>query len=310
MGQNLGATVVITTLGRRDDLRGCLHSIAAQETEPDRVVVVDDGDVDATRRVAETFDIDVRCVEGPGRGLPASRNAGVELVDSDVVCFVDDDVVLPPNWLSEILRVYEDRDPDGVGGSVVNYTDEEIGKANMDSPVYRVLTVLRTLFFHDRIGEVGPMGMLYAPHTFVGTRPKRADTFQGCNMTFRTDVFEEHRFDEWYGEGGSAPAEELAFCTELTDAGKELIYTPRAVVIHKRTTSGGERSPETNTDFRALRNLALYTAQYSRYGGADLGLLVLRALFASVLSRSPRPFAAVLEGLNEFRRRNAGGGRA
>lgn len=310
MVKDLDAAIVIATYGREDDLYDCLHSIATQETAPSQVVVVADGDVGATRRVVEQFDIDVECVEGPGRGLPASRNVGVEHVECNVVCFVDDDVVLPSNWLREILDVYERCDPDGVGGSVVNYTDRGIGKGNMASPLYRVVTAIRALLFYDRIGEVGPMGVLYAPLTFVGTHTKRVDTFQGCNMTFRAEVFDEHRFDEWYGEGGSAPGEELAFCTELTTSGKELVYTPRAVVIHKRTMSGGERSETRDAEFRGFRNLTLYTAEHSRYGGIDLLPLLVRATIAALLLGSLGPLGSVLDGLSEFRRRTAEVGQA
>lgn len=42
------------------------------------------------------------------RGAGAARNAGLELVDTPLVAFVDSDVDLPPNWLDELLPQFSD----------------------------------------------------------------------------------------------------------------------------------------------------------------------------------------------------------
>lgn len=288
-------SVVVPTMDRADDLRECLASLAAQERRPDEVVVVADGPLEAVRTVTAEADLATTLVAGPGRGLPAARNAGVAETGGDIVCFVDDDVVLPVNWLRELLAGYEEGDPAGVGGLVVNYSPAGIGKADATSRGYRALTALRHLLFADRVGEVGPMGVLYAPHTFNTTGTKPVDALQGCNMSFRSSVFEEHEFDEWYGEGGAAPAEELDFCARVRAAGGDLVFAPRAVAVHKRTLSGGERG---GPDARGVRNLAYYLRRNARTPRPHLALLCVYAAVLAASTRSSAPLRALGDGLD------------
>lgn len=297
----LTAAIVISTMGRIDDLRQSLSSIQGLERQPEQVVIVDDGDINKTREAIDNIDLPIELVEGPGNGLPASRNEAVKHVETDVVCFVDDDVVLPPNWLSEILYTYRTFDVDGVGGSVINYTPTDIGKGNMESPAYRLLMAVRTLFFYNRIGDVGPAGILYAPHTMIGTNVMQVDSFQGCNMTFRMSVFEDAQFDEWYGVGGAAPVEEVDFCTKLTTSGKDLVYNPQAVLIHKRTESGGERNK--NKESRNIRNMSLFTFHRSQMIRTSVVLLFLMVVVSCVKSRSGTPAKALIQGYREHRSR-------
>lgn len=298
---NLTAAIVISTMARVDDLRQSLSSIQGLERQPEQIVIVDDGDISKTREAVDNIELPIDLVEGPGNGLPASRNEAIEYVETDVVCFIDDDVVLPPNWLSEILQTYQTFDADGVGGSVINYTPTDIGKGNMESPTYRLLTAVRTLLFYNRIGDVGPAGILYAPHTMIGTNAREVDSFQGCNMTFRTSVFEEAEFDEWYGVGGAAPVEEVDFCTRLTTSGRKLVYNPRAVLIHKRTESGGERNK--TKAFRNIRNMSFFTFHRSQMIRTSIVLLLAMTIVSCVKHRSGEPVKALFRGYREHRSR-------
>lgn len=301
--QTFRTSVVICTINRPDDIRECLTSLAAQTHRPDEVIVVDDGDYQQTASTVANADLEsITHVEGSGRGVPASRNRGIDEATGDVVCFVDDDVVLPSNWLAEILAVYRERDPDGVGGLVVNYNPDGVGKADLKRLSYRIITAVRYLLFYDRVGELGPGGVMYAPLTLNTTGIKRVDVLQGCNMSFRAELFETHTFDEWYGEDGAAPAEELEFCTRVVRDGGELVFTPRAVAVHKRTIPGGER-PGSQSHFRNFRNLALYCAEQSSHRNLNLVLLLAHALLSSVFARNARPLRRYREGLREFRSR-------
>ena len=98
--------VVILTMGTRpEDLRRGIDSVFAQQDVTVDVVVVGNG--------WEPVDV------GPARahglpenvGIPAGRNAGVPLVDGDLVFFLDDDAWLPdPHFLARVGAMF-DADP-------------------------------------------------------------------------------------------------------------------------------------------------------------------------------------------------------
>lgn len=112
-------TVVLPTYHRADVLGDAIESALAQTYRDLELVVVDDGDDDATPAVVSSFDDDrleyVRRKEsgqcenaGDGRedagddrtGVPTARNEGVRRTDGDLVAFVDSD----DRWHHEKLR--------------------------------------------------------------------------------------------------------------------------------------------------------------------------------------------------------------
>lgn len=306
----MNASVVIVTYDRQEDLVECVRSVLGGFEVPDEIIVVDDGDVERTaRRLADHDLLDrVEHVEGPHAGLPASRNAGVELASGDVVCFVDDDVVVPPIWLREVMGTYE-RNPDatGVGGHVLNFNPERINKANVESFGYRALTAVRHLFAIEGVGVISPLGVLWAPHTFMRSGEQDVEAFQGCNMTFRRDALEEFRFDEWYGTTGSAACEELDLCTRVSAAGHRLVFNPRATVVHKRSPGATPRSEDPNYD--NVTNLSYFVLNNPSFGYVNFVLFALAMTAYSLGKRDPAYVRHVGKGLLNYLRHAKGGRR-
>ncbi len=100
-------TIVVPTVGR-ESLRTLLISLEAAEGPlPAAVVVVDDRAppqvpladlLDSGERSADRLEI----VASGGRGPAAARNHGWRRARTEWVAFLDDDVELPPSWLSEL----------------------------------------------------------------------------------------------------------------------------------------------------------------------------------------------------------------
>ncbi|MHB8439079.1 MAG: glycosyltransferase family 2 protein [Acidimicrobiales bacterium] len=97
----LTVTVVVPTKNAESTLGACLQSIREQ-TVTCTVVVVDNGSTDATVAIARAGS-DRVITTGPERS--AQRNVGAAAVPSDVVGFVDADMVLPPMVVEEALVV-------------------------------------------------------------------------------------------------------------------------------------------------------------------------------------------------------------
>ena len=101
MNEQLVSVVVASYNGERF-LAETLESVFAQDYDLFEVVFVDDGSVDGTAEIARSFPL--RYLYQENQGLPGARNAGVAVAAGDLIAFVDDDDLLPPNKLSVQAR--------------------------------------------------------------------------------------------------------------------------------------------------------------------------------------------------------------
>ena len=113
-------SVVIATRNRADLLDAALRSLrAAVGVSAIELVVADNGSTDGTRAVAERHGAIYAFALEPNRAR--ARNVGVAASSGDVLAFVDDDVIVPPFFLSAHLRVHATYTfPHVVSGPIIN----------------------------------------------------------------------------------------------------------------------------------------------------------------------------------------------
>jgi glycosyltransferase involved in cell wall biosynthesis len=89
-------SVVIASFNGEEFLRPALESLFAQEYEPIEAILVDDGSEDGTAEIAQSFE-GLRYIRQPNLGLAAAHNVGFKTAGGELIAFLDDDDVLPPN---------------------------------------------------------------------------------------------------------------------------------------------------------------------------------------------------------------------
>ncbi len=119
----LSVTVIIPAKNEAANIRTCLEALAAQDYPPElvRVVVVDNGSTDDTRELAAGAGVTVLLdTESTIAGL---RNRGADAHRSDVLAFLDADMIPSPGWLREAIAVLKE---DGVGavGGMMDIPDD------------------------------------------------------------------------------------------------------------------------------------------------------------------------------------------
>ena len=87
-----------------------LRSVLNQTVMPDEVLVVDDGSIDRTQAIAESFGAPVRYVLQDGQGPSAARNFGVSASRGEFVSFLDADDLWHREKLERQLECF-DADP-------------------------------------------------------------------------------------------------------------------------------------------------------------------------------------------------------
>lgn len=103
-------TVVICTRDRASQLRGALRAVLDIDYPHFDVVVVDNAS-----RTSDTADLvhkefavpSVTLISEPTPGLSHARNSGLRAARGEIVAYTDDDVVVDPQWLTELAAGFD-----------------------------------------------------------------------------------------------------------------------------------------------------------------------------------------------------------
>ncbi len=94
--------IIIPTFNRYNFLRDTLQSVASQTLPASEfeVIVVDDGSTDETPQIVDQpFPFRLRYAKQQNQGDAQARNFGVELSQADLLIFLDDDILIAPDYL-------------------------------------------------------------------------------------------------------------------------------------------------------------------------------------------------------------------
>ena len=215
-------TVILCTYNRCASLTKALESIMASNMPKAaewHVLVVDNNSKDETRDVVEQF-----CRRYPGRllylfephpGKSFALTSGIREATGDVLVFVDDDVVVQPDWLQNLTAPLHDSRWAGSGGRI-------LPQWSCRPPRWIPL---------DERGGLAPLVMFD-----LGAEPKELDEPPfGTNMAFRKAIVEKYggfRLDLGPCPGSEIRGEDTDFGRRVLEGGEHLWYEPTALVHH------------------------------------------------------------------------------
>ncbi|MDQ7773254.1 MAG: glycosyltransferase [Elusimicrobiales bacterium] len=231
-------SVIIVTYNRPHDLEVCLNSILWQSVLPMEVVIVDNGAEEPARSVLDKVagkagESGVGLKYLPNRrenSLAIGRNMGAGASKGDIVLYLDDDVVLAPDYIKEILRVYAGH-PEAVGvqGYITNLRTK-----------WSLLTDFFGWFFclgylsPDRCSVLPSAGTVY-PRPLTGV--VNCEWLSGANQSYRRELLEASRYDENLKKWSQC--EDIDFSYRAYKRyPKGLYITPAAALKHNISTAG------------------------------------------------------------------------
>jgi GT2 family glycosyltransferase len=185
--------------------------------------------------------------------------------------FFDDDVVLEPDYLEALARVYDGDTARAIGG---------VGGAQVPDPTPRESAARRAFARFFLLAGYGS-GRLkrsgYAEYALSPRLETEVDFLSGCNMSFRREVFADLLFDERLP--GYAIGEDLQFSYRVSRRWK-LVLTPLARVDHRHTGGGRPRAGRLEemrviNRFLFVRDVVgMGGAAWPAYAWAELGILI------------------------------------
>lgn len=212
-------TVAIPTHNRHQTLALTLASLAALKRAPEvelECLVVDNNSTDATPAVVEDFGrtapFKTRHVFEPRQGSSFARNRAIHEAGGEMIFFIDDDVIVEPDWAAELLAEIRRRNLDAVCGMVL---------ARWQAPPPRWLGA-------EVYGKL-------AVHPQSTTPPEKLSQFFSANVGLRRECFERFGlFREDLGVVGSNPmsGEDTELFGRIISGGGKIGIAPRAVVHH------------------------------------------------------------------------------
>jgi glycosyltransferase involved in cell wall biosynthesis len=100
---NPSISVIVPAYNAEATLGDCLKALRNMTVEPVEVLVYVDGSTDGTEQIARDAGAQVLKNSGPPKGPALARNAAAAVANSDLLWFVDADVVVSPDCLRRLI---------------------------------------------------------------------------------------------------------------------------------------------------------------------------------------------------------------
>lgn len=97
-------SIIIPAYNAKNTIYECLDSIYQQSSQPEEIIVVDDGSHDGTSKIILSNFPGVIVLQQNNQGAPSARNKGAERSTQPYLLFVDSDMKLHPRMLEKEYR--------------------------------------------------------------------------------------------------------------------------------------------------------------------------------------------------------------
>lgn len=239
---------------RAQPLLRLLQSVKVQTLYPNEILIIDgstDSETESVLKHNSIQNLKYFKVDDDQRGLTKQRNFGVKLVSekSEIVCFLDDDIILEPQYFENLIITYSEK-PDAlaVGGYITNeikwehsnqmnnfskfYYDGYMREEPSRFKIRRLFGLLpdanpgfMSTFSHGRsISFIPPSGKTY-----------QVEQLMGGVSSYKKEVFENIKFSAYFE--GYGLYEDADFSLRLAKKGKLYIKT-EAQLAHYHDGSG------------------------------------------------------------------------
>jgi GT2 family glycosyltransferase len=195
-----------------------LHSfrelVGLDQFQP-QIIVGDNNSQDETWKllhgIARDFPLPLTLLKVQRPGKSAVMNEASRAARGDVLAFLDDDVVVEPNWLCAVQQFFQEREYQAAQG-VIRIRPPRAENLEIHTLINRYRTI---------------------PNIDFGPDIQHSHSLNGANFAVSCQTFNAvGPFDERLGPGASGTSEDVDFARRLSREGFRIGYMREAVVYH------------------------------------------------------------------------------
>ena len=248
-------SLIICSYNRARFIEPALESILAQEYADYEVIFVENNSPDNTLEICQNFqkshpNFPLKVFTEYNQGHSFARNRGIKESSGEIISFIDDDVILKPNFVKKLAEFFDQRpNLQAAGGKIIPYF--EAGR-----PIW-LSSYLEPLYACVDLGNV--------PKRFNG----RKYPF-GANMAFRATIFDKiGLFNTNLGRKGSSlmGADEKDVFQRIKAIDEEIWYMPSVSLLHIMPADRGE------VTYIRRQAIAVGQSERVRVGGSYYSIL-------------------------------------
>ena len=213
-------SVIVPNYNGFSILRNCLFSLLEHDRKPDQIVVVDNGSSDGSPdMIRKEFPSITLVALDTNTGFTGANNTGIKASSGDMLVLLNNDCIVEPHWLDNLLRRMDDPSVAAVTSSMRNISNVNI----MDSAGGQIDWMG---FASDR-GK-GESASLHSESTSIpfpcgGAVIIRRSALPSPDRLFWNELF--------------IYQEDLDLGYELIRTGWKIVYEPEAVVRHMHSAT-------------------------------------------------------------------------
>ena len=247
-------SLIVCTYMRAKPLLELMQSVTKQTLYPNEILIIDGSTNEKTKAILKENpfkDLKYFKVDEKGRGLTKQRNFGICKIaeTSEIICFLDDDIVLEPTYFENLISTYN-KYPEAlaVSGYITNEVTWELSdnknnpsKFYYDGWMRNEPSRFKMRRFFGLLPDTQPGFMPTFSHgRSISFLPPSGKTYEveqlmGGVSSYKKEVFETFKFSTYFE--GYGLYEDADFSLRLAKTGKLYINT-NAKLEHHHDGSG------------------------------------------------------------------------
>jgi rhamnosyltransferase len=203
------ASIIVLTRNSARTIGAVLKGIQKQTFKDYEVIVIDSSSTDTTCNIAKSFGLNAISIKPNDFGHGKTRNYGINLAKGDFVLFLThDSVPETEDWLSEMLKPFDDDTVAGVYGRQIPKADENL------------------LDKHFQLSLYGKKRVVWES----GNWTQGDNLFSDANSAVRKSIIIKTAYPN-----DIIVSEDYYWAIQVLELGFKIVYSPSATVLHSHS---------------------------------------------------------------------------
>ncbi len=273
-------SIIIPSYGRPEVLNKCLESLNNlkkkdyNSIKPFEIIVINNNekkeDYENTSKVCNKYKkLNIKEIKTKKvLGSVKARNKGIRKSKGDIIVFFDDDVIVKKKYFTYLMKHYDNKRTGAVGGSEIK---------NKQSFLHKILFKIK------KTGDVTWSGDIISNFSPNIKKSMKVKHLHGSNFSIRKKIIDKIGLMDEKMKGHYR--DETEYVYRVYKEGHNIMFEPRARVIHKPSSKGGNIDPSKKKEWAYwyYRNTSYFFFKHIYKNPLQLMIFLLRELFYGIM---------------------------